>query len=78
MRPLFQHGIGPHRISKIIRIMHAQRFDELQFVYYTGFNDFKPTVVSRLLNRSGPQAFEQFSDFSDKMKYNGYVLLRTI
>ncbi|KAG2193790.1 hypothetical protein INT47_009932 [Mucor saturninus] len=24
MRPLFQHGIGPHRLIKIIRIMHTQ------------------------------------------------------
>lgn len=73
MRPLFQHGIGPHRLSKIIRIMHTQRFDELQFVYYNGISNFKPNVASQLSNGNGPQQFEQFSDFFDKMKYNGYI-----
>ncbi|KAG2204310.1 hypothetical protein INT47_009352 [Mucor saturninus] len=51
-RPLFQHGVGPHRLSKILRIMHTQGFDEPQNI---------------------PQNFEQFSDFFDKAKYNGYI-----
>ncbi|KAG2192239.1 hypothetical protein INT47_009231, partial [Mucor saturninus] len=73
MRPLFQHGVGPHRLSKILRIMHTQRFDELQFVYYNGINDYKPNVASQLCKRNIPQNFEQFSDFFDKAKYNGYI-----
>ncbi|GAA5803691.1 hypothetical protein HPULCUR_009174 [Helicostylum pulchrum] len=73
MRPLFQHGVGPHRLSKVIRILHTQRFDELQFVYYNGINDFKPNVASQLLNGAESQTFDQFSNFSDRMKYNGYT-----
>jgi len=73
MRPLFQHGVGPHRLSKVIRIVHAQRFDELQFVYYSSLCDYKPSVADQLLRRDIPIIFEQFSDFSDKSKYNGYV-----
>ncbi|GAA5803754.1 hypothetical protein HPULCUR_009238 [Helicostylum pulchrum] len=73
MRPLFQHGVGPNRLSKVIRILYTQRFDELQFVYYNGINDFKPNVASQLLNGAESQTFDQFSNFSDRMKYNGYT-----
>lgn len=71
MRPLFQHGVGPHRLSKILRIMHTQRFDELQFVYYNGINNYRPNVASQLFKGQGPQKFEPFSDFFDQSKYNG-------
>lgn len=73
MRSSFQHGVGPHRLSKITRILYTHRFDERQFVYYSGINDFKPNVASQLLNGAESQASDQFSDFSDKMKYNGYA-----
>ncbi|KAI8075700.1 ribonuclease H-like domain-containing protein [Thamnidium elegans] len=73
MRPLFQHSVGPHRLSKIIRNLRTQHFDELQSVNYNGINNFKLEVASQLLNRTSPQFFDQFSDFFDKMKYNGYT-----
>ena len=30
MRPLFQTGAEPHRLSRVLRVMHTERFDELQ------------------------------------------------
>ncbi|KAG2206773.1 hypothetical protein INT47_003715 [Mucor saturninus] len=73
MRLLFQHGVGPHRLSKILRIMHTQQFDELQFVYYNGINNYRPNVASQLFKGQGPQKFEPFSEFFDQSKYNGYL-----
>ncbi|OBZ82404.1 hypothetical protein A0J61_09548, partial [Choanephora cucurbitarum] len=34
MRLLFQSGVGPHRLSKVLRVMHTERFDELQLQHY--------------------------------------------
>ncbi|CAO3633298.1 unnamed protein product [Mucor hiemalis] len=27
MRPAFQHGVGPHRFAKMLRVMHSERCD---------------------------------------------------
>lgn len=35
MRPAFQNGVGPHRLTTMLRIMHTERYDELQLQYYT-------------------------------------------
>ncbi|KAG2206553.1 hypothetical protein INT47_008570 [Mucor saturninus] len=71
MRPLFQHGIGPHRMSKVLRVMHTEKYDELQLQYYTTLDHDaqSPSVLSMLQSRQYPE----FSQFKDKMQYNGYV-----
>ncbi|KAI9341091.1 hypothetical protein BD770DRAFT_386107 [Pilaira anomala] len=54
MRPAFQHGIGPHRMSKILRIMHTERYDELQLQYYIALDNRRanPNLLSFFSNSS--------------------------
>lgn len=76
MRPLFQHGIGPHRLSKVLRVLHTERYDELQLQYYANASDevYKPSIRTSVLGlHKDPSKFEEFSNFEDKKKYNGYV-----
>ncbi|KAG2198707.1 hypothetical protein INT47_005392 [Mucor saturninus] len=71
MRPLFQHGIGPHRMSKVLRVMHTEKHEELQLQYYTTLDHDaqSPSVLSMLQSRQYPE----FSQFKDKIQYSGYA-----
>lgn len=70
MRPLFQSGVGPHRMHKILRVMHHEHFDELQLQYYDKIMERKrnPTLFD-----SAGTTFAEFSTFNDKKKYAGLV-----
>ncbi|KAG2191844.1 hypothetical protein INT47_009991, partial [Mucor saturninus] len=71
MRPLFQHGIGPHRMAKVLRVMHTEKYDELQLQYYATLDS--ETENLSILSMLQPKNYPEFSKFGDKMKYNGYV-----
>lgn len=71
MRPAFQHGIGPHRLAKMLRIMHTKRHDELQLQYYiaidqqrsnTGITSFFGTAIN----------YPEFPKYNDKASYDGF------
>lgn len=53
LRPLFQHGIGPHRMAKVLRVMHLEKYDELQLQYYANLDAAikKPSLQMVLLAR---------------------------
>jgi hypothetical protein len=52
MRPFFQHGIGPHRLSKILQILPTKKYDELQLQYYdTVDHEVQNPSVASMLNR---------------------------
>ncbi|KAL9546075.1 hypothetical protein MBANPS3_006840 [Mucor bainieri] len=66
MRPAFQHGVGPHPLSKILRVLHTKRYDQLQLQYYY-------VAIDKILDKNGIQAYipkkepiEEFSAFDDK------------
>lgn len=65
MRPAFQHGIGPHRLAKMFRVMQTERYDNLQLEYYT-------TVDHRKQNRTinsffgADQSILEFPKYNDK------------
>jgi hypothetical protein len=42
MRASFQHGMGPYRFEKVIRIMMMEKFDELQLQYYISVDNLHP------------------------------------
>ncbi len=72
MRPLFQSGVGPHRLHKVLRVLHSEKFDELQFQYYDKMVEriSNPNLFDmNMRNRS----YEEFTSFGDKIKYAGYV-----
>lgn len=72
MRPLFQHGNGPHRLGKILRILHKARYDKLQLQYYSRINEvMSERSISKQMQPN--KIYPQFSDFNDKMQYNGYI-----
>lgn len=71
MRPAFQHGIGPHRLAKRLRIMHTERYDELQLQYYI--------AIDRHKSNTGITSFfvpaidyPEFPKYSDKASCTGY------
>lgn len=70
MRPLFQCGVGPHRFNKILRILHTERYDELQFQYY---DKLKERIANPTLFDHARKKFDEFSRFEDKSKYTGHV-----
>lgn len=67
MRPLFQHGIGPHRFSKVLRIANTERYDEIQLQYYVALDEARTNGQSYFIPIN-----TEFSKFGDKTKYNGY------
>lgn len=69
MRPPFQHGMGPHRLSKILRVLHTERYDELQLQYYATLDkkQDKPGIQSYWVTKR----FSEFSGFADPKGYNG-------
>ena len=73
MRPAFQHGVGPHRLAKILRIMHTERYDELQLQYYIAVKrqQQNPSIVSLLGGRATCESPE-FPKYNDKTTYNGF------
>jgi hypothetical protein len=78
MGPLFQHGLGPHRFHKIIRVLHKEKYDEMQLQYYTEIKHHKNNnTLSRYFkpthNGSQNQNFKEFSSFDDKKQYNGCI-----
>ena len=76
MRPLFQSGVGPHRLSKVLRVMHTERFDELQLQYYEKMVDrLRSPTMADCINKKNNSilSYDDFSHFSDKKKYSGYI-----
>lgn len=77
MRTLFQSGVGPQRLSRVLRAMHTERFDELQFQYYDKMVDriTNPTISDYYSKKKDvdTNSYDEFSTFSDKTKYAGYV-----
>jgi hypothetical protein len=73
MRPLFQHGIGPHRFSKILRILHKERYDELQLQYYSTVHEKANSTAGRFYFPGGAKDIVRFSSFGDPDQYGGYV-----
>lgn len=77
MRPLFQSGVGPQRLSKVLRVMHTEHFDELQFQYYNKMVEKlqNPTMIDCLRKKrdGGSVSYDEFSSFGDKQKYAGYI-----
>lgn len=74
MRPAFQHGIGPHRMSKILRIMHTERYDELQLQYYIALDNRRsnPNLLSFFSNSSNVRLSAEFPKYDDRSTYNGF------
>lgn len=74
MRPSFQHGIGPHRLSKILRVMHTEKYDILQLQYYAAVDYIvqNSPIINMFTPDRGKQ-FDEFSKFKDKKLYNGYI-----
>ncbi|KAG2193038.1 hypothetical protein INT47_009288 [Mucor saturninus] len=76
MRPLFQNSVGPVRLSKILRIMHAEHYAGLELQYHdAACNMEKNPGIDSILTRGNTEkiVFPEFSEFSDKGLYNGYV-----
>lgn len=74
MRPLHQHGVGPYRFQRIMRIMHMEYYDDTQLQYYSAVESYvnsERTGISSWLGRQ--QDFIPFSSFKDKLQYNGYI-----
>ncbi|CAO3629071.1 unnamed protein product [Mucor hiemalis] len=68
MRPLHQHGVGPYRFQRIMRIMHMEYYDDTQLQYYSAVESYvnsERTGISSWLGRQ--QGFIPFSSFKDKL-----------
>lgn len=71
MRPAFQHGIGPHRLAKMLRIMHTERYDELQLRYYIAMDQQKSST--NITSFFGPAInYPEFPKYNDKATYDGF------
>lgn len=70
MRPAFQHGIGSHRFAKMLRIIHIERYDELQLQYYLALDDYCHSIVSFF--QSSEKKCSEFPAYNDKKTYNGF------
>ncbi|KAI7874434.1 uncharacterized protein EV154DRAFT_569718 [Mucor mucedo] len=77
MRPLFQSGVGPQRLSKVLRVIHTEHIDELQFQYYKKMVEKlqNPTMIDCLRKKrdGGSVSYDEISSFGDKQKYAGYI-----
>ncbi|KAI8370239.1 hypothetical protein BD560DRAFT_120621 [Blakeslea trispora] len=76
MCPLFQSGVGPHRLSKVLRVMHTERFDELQLQCYGKMVvRLRSSTMADCIDRKNNNilSYDDFSHFCDKKKYPGYI-----
>ncbi|CAO3657291.1 unnamed protein product [Mucor hiemalis] len=64
MRILFQNAVGPHRLSKILRVLQTEKFDEIQLQYYE--------TIGKRIAFQGLQNYEEFCTFRDKSNYAGH------
>lgn len=80
MRPMFQYGNGPRRLSKLLRILHKKKYDDLQLQYYNSVQesfDNRKHEIQRFFG-APEQQFEPFSSFVDRSKYIRFRNLRNL
>ena len=63
--------MGPYRLSKVLRIINTERYEELQLQYYVSVKDAKSRSTLTAYFPNNKKEVE-FSKFNDRTKYNGY------
>jgi hypothetical protein len=68
LRPLVQHGVGPSKISSIVRELYMLKYDYLQFQHYDFalYRQKNPAV-------NGINYDQEFSKFDDPLKFAGHI-----
>ncbi|OBZ80654.1 hypothetical protein A0J61_11297, partial [Choanephora cucurbitarum] len=67
MRPLFQSGVGPHQLSKVLQVMHTERFDNPQLQYYEKMKKYSGYIpCSNFLSHAYSSYTEEFVPFMDQ------------
>ncbi|KAG2191934.1 hypothetical protein INT47_012017 [Mucor saturninus] len=76
MRPLFQNSVGPVTLSKILRELHAEHHATVELQYYdAACSEKKSPSIDSLLTKNNVEQklLPEFSAFSNKELYNGFV-----